>query len=138
MNLERFIEAQERDYESALEEMKNGKKETHWIWYIFPQLKGLGMSYFANYYGIEDLEEAKAYFENEYLRNHLLEITEAVFSIPTNNIKSVMDSPDDLKLKSSMTLFYEATKEEIFKQVLEKYYEGKLDEQTIRLLKKVR
>ncbi len=136
MNLERFIEAQERDYESALEEMKNGKKETHWIWYIFPQLKGLGMSYYADYYGIEDLEEAKAYFANEYLRNHLLEITEAVLSIPTNNIKSVMDPPDDLKLKSSMTLFYEATKREIFKQVLEKYYEGSLDEQTLKLLKR--
>ena len=136
MNLERFIEAQERDYESALEEMKNGKKETHWIWYIFPQLKGLGMSYYADYYGIEDLEEAKAYFENEYLRNHLLEITKAILSIPTNNIKNVMDPPDDLKLKSSMTLFYEATKNEIFKQVLEKYYEGKLDEHTIKLLKR--
>ena len=135
MNLERFIEAQERDYESALEEMKNGKKETHWIWYIFPQLKGLGMSYYADYYGIEDLEEAHAYFENEYLRNHLLEITEAVLSIPTNNILEVMDPPDDLKLKSSMTLFYESTKDEIFKQVLDTYYEGKLDEQTLKLLK---
>ena len=136
MNLERFIEAQERDYESALEEIRNGKKETHWIWYIFPQLKGLGMSYYADYYGIENLEEAKAYFENEYLRNHLLEITKSLLSIPTNNIKSVMDPPDDLKLKSSMTLFYEATKNEIFKQVLEKYYEGNLDEQTLRLLKR--
>ena len=136
MNLERFIEAQERDYPSALEEMKNGKKETHWIWYIFPQLKGLGMSYYANYYGIEDLEEAKAYFENEYLRNHLLEITKVLLSIPTNNIGGIMEPPDDLKLKSSMTLFYEATKEEIFKQVLEKYYEGKLDSLTIERIRK--
>ena len=136
MNLERFIEAQERDYESALEEMKNGKKETHWIWYIFPQLKGLGSSSMADYYGIDGIEEARAYLENEYLRNHLLEITKAILSIPTNNIKNVMDPPDDLKLKSSMTLFYEATKNEIFKQVLEKYYEGKLDEHTIKLLKR--
>ena len=98
MNLERFIEAQERDYESALKEIKNGKKETHWIWYIFPQLKGLGMSYYADYYGIENLEEAKAYFENEYLRNHLLEITDSLLSIPTHNILEVVDSPDDLKL----------------------------------------
>ena len=79
-SLERFIKAQKQNYQQALKEIKNGKKLTHWIWYIFPQIKGLGFSEIANYYGIDDLNEAKAYLNNDYLKNNLLEITEALLT----------------------------------------------------------
>ena len=135
-NLKRFIDAQERDYETALKEIKSGRKRSHWIWYIFPQLKGLGSSMTANYYGIENEEEARLYIENEYLRNHLLEITKCLYELNENDISFVMGYPDDLKLKSSMTLFDYVSDYDIFYKVLEKYYKGQRDEYTLRLINK--
>ena len=135
-NLERFIKAQKLNYERALEEIKNGKKLTHWIWYIFPQIKGIGYSEISNYYGIDDLVEAKAYLQNEYLRNNLLEITEALLNLDSNNPTEILGYPDDLKVKSSMTLFNYADQSIlIFKKVIDKYYNGEFDNKTITLIK---
>ncbi|MCD8300031.1 MAG: DUF1810 domain-containing protein [Clostridiales bacterium] len=134
-NLDRFIKAQKGSYETALSEIKNGRKRGHWIWYIFPQLKGLGMSGMSDYYGIADLEEAQEYMENETLRSHLIEISEALLCLEKQNIEDIMGYPDDLKLRSCMTLF-QATSPDIyvFKKVLDKYYGGKPDETTISIL----
>lgn len=136
-DLNRFIEAQEMHYGQALTEIKNGKKQSHWIWYIFPQIKGLGYSEKANYYAIESIDEAKEYLNNTYLYNNLIEICNELLKLETGNIIEVMGYPDNLKLCSSMTLFYLAKSDEfIFKQVLNKFYEGKLDEKTVEILKK--
>ncbi len=135
-NLERFIKAQKQDYERALKEIKNCKKLTHWIWYIFPQIRGLGYSEISYYYGIDDLEEAKAYLQNEYLRNNLLEITTALLNLDSNNPTEILGYPDDLKVKSCMTLFNYADESIlIFKKVIDKYYNGEFDNKTIALIK---
>lgn len=136
-DLNRFIKAQQYDYEQALAEMKNGKKRSHWIWYIFPQLKGLGFSSMSEFYGIDGLEEAKAYMAHPVLSARLLEITEVLLDLDSDNPSSVMGYPDDLKLKSSMTLFAEAAPEyPVFKQVLEKYFHGSRDSRTLQMLGK--
>ena len=137
VNIERYIEAHKREYKQALEEIKSGKKETHWMWYIFPQIDGLGTSSTSKYYAIRNIEEAQAYLNNEYLYNHLIEICKELMKLNANNITEVVGCPDNYKLYSSMTLFYLTNpKEEIFKQVLDKYYNGKLDEKTIKILNK--
>lgn len=135
MSLERFVEAQQHNYEIAKEELSRGKKESHWIWYIFPQLKGLGMSSTSNYYGIRDIEEAKEYYSHPILGKRLIELTKIVLNINTDDIHKIMPFPDDLKLRSSMTLFYAATGDELFMFVINKYYDGQLDRKTLRLLK---
>jgi len=135
-NLERFIEQQKRDYPIALEEIQNGRKESHWMWWIFPQLKGLGYSYTSMEYGIADLEEAKAYLQNPYLRDNLITICNALLELESNDAELVMGYPDDLKLCSSMTLFDCAKPDEpVFGQVLDKFFGGKRDERTIQMLK---
>lgn len=134
-NLNKFVIAQEESYEGALKEIKNGKKLGHWIWYIFPQLKGLGFSNMSYYYGLEGIEEAKEYLNNEYLRNHLLEITKALLDLDTNNPLEVLGFPDNLKVNSCMTLFYYADPSiNLFKDVIDKFYDGKMDENTINIL----
>lgn len=134
-NLNKFIEAQEESYEGALKEIKKGKKLGHWIWYIFPQLKGLGFSNMSYYYGLEGIEEAKEYLDNEYLRNHLLEITKALLDLDTNNPLQVLGFPDNLKVNSCMTLFYYTEPSiTLFKDVIDKFYDGKMDENTINIL----
>ena len=134
-DMSRFIKAQELDYQRALAEIKNGKKESHWIWYIFPQIKGLGKSSQCNKYDIVNLEEAKAYLAEPILRKHLIEICEALLSLDTNDAVDVMERPDNLKLRSSMTLFSIADPEEtVFKEVLEKFYKGKPDYRTLKIL----
>lgn len=137
-DIDRFIEAQERDYPVALKEIKSGHKQSHWIWYIFPQIKGLGYSETAQYYAIEDVEEAKAYLNNEYLHNNLVEICQELLKLKSNDIVDIMGYPDNLKLCSSMTLFsFVAPDEEIFKKVLDKYYDGKLDIKTLEILRTI-
>ncbi len=134
-NLERFIKAHEHDYERALEEIKNGHKESHWMWYIFPQIRGLGGSEMSYYYGIANLEEARSYLENDLLRNHLIEITEALLKIDSDNILDILEYPDNLKLRSCMTLFsYIAPDILVFKKVIDKYY-GECDKNTLSLIK---
>lgn len=134
-DLRRFISAQKQDYLTALEEIRRGRKRSHWMWYIFPQLRGLGMSSTSYFYGIESLEEARAFLDDPYLGGNLREISQALLSLDTGDARSVMGSPDDLKLRSSMTLFSLAAPEEpVFKKVLEKFYRGVQDPATLRIL----
>ena len=134
-DISRFLTAQEKSYPNALEEVKKGKKTSHWIWYIFPQIKGLGYSPTSNYYGIEDLDEAKEYLENDTLHNRLIEISQALLNLHGLSAHEIFGSIDAQKVKSSMTLFHIANpNEEVFKQVLDKYYDGVLDENTIEKL----
>lgn len=134
-DLSKFVLAHRSYYSTALSEMKNGRKASHWMWYIFPQLKGLGKSSTSSYYGITDLEEAKDFLNDAYLGSNLLEISSALLEIECNDASKVMGKPDDLKLKSSMTLFALASsKESVFQQVLDKYFGGKMDHRTLKLL----
>lgn len=133
--ISRFIKVHQSDYQRALSEIKNGKKVSHWMWYIFPQIKGLGRSSISEYYGIQDLNEAKAYLADPILGKHLIEICEALLSLDTNDATEVMGRPDDRKLKSSMTLFDTATDSlDVFQMVLDKYYHGKKDYHTLKML----
>ena len=137
MNYEisRFMKAHQSDYQRALSEIKNGKKVSHWMWYIFPQLKGLGRSSMSEYYGIQDLDEEKVYLADPILGMHLIEICNELLSLDTNDATEVMGRPDDRKLKSSMTLFDAATESsDIFQMVLDKYYNGKKDYRTLKML----
>ncbi|MBR2024943.1 MAG: DUF1810 domain-containing protein [Clostridia bacterium] len=135
--LERFLDAQKDSYECALNEIKNGRKESHWMWFIFPQLKELGYSGMAKFYGISDLDEAKAYVEHPILGARLREISSALLSLDENNPRRVMGHPDHLKLCSSMTLFAKATDDnKVFIDVINKFYDGNMDLITLKLISK--
>lgn len=136
-NLERFVEAQEEDYSLALREVRQGKKMNHWMWYIFPQLAGLGNSSTSKYFAIANAEEAKLYLDHPVLGKRLAEISEALLRIPHNSAHSIFGTPDDLKLLSCMTLFeaIDSPHKEIFKRVIAKFYNGKRDNTTLQLLK---
>ena len=127
--LERFRTAHAQSYEDALQEIRSGIKQTHWMWYIFPQIQGLGHSEKARYYGIRDREEAEEYWQDPMLSAHLLELCRELLKLKSP-ISWIMGYPDDLKLKSCMTLFWLVTGERTFKDVLDKFYAGKLDERT--------
>ena len=133
-NLNKFVNAQKKDFDIALKELKNGKKESHYMWYIFPQLKGLGHSYYSDYYGITSLQEAVEYFEDKYLHDNMITLINVLLNLEDNNPNRIFGDPDYIKFKSSMTLFYLATGEKIFKDVLDKFYFGFLDEKTKYLL----
>lgn len=134
-DINRFLEAQETTYQQALQEVKSGRKTSHWIWYIFPQIEGLGQSYASHYYGIEDIEEAKAYLQQPLLKQRLLEITNALLEVEGKTSFEIFGTLDAIKVQSSMTLFHITNpEEEVFKQVLDKYYDGTLDENTIEKL----
>ncbi len=137
-NLKRFHDAQSFSYETALREMQNGSKQTHWIWYIFPNLKGLGKSYNAEFYGISGLEEAIAYMQDPILSGRLIEIAKAVTQHSEKTALEIMGSSiDAIKLRSCMTLFREAAPEiEVFDDVLRIFYNGKPDFKTFSMLKK--
>ena len=136
-SLDRFLEAQERMYETALKEIKNGEKESHWMRYIFPQLRGLGRSQMAYTYGINGLEEAKAYLDHPVLSARLIEISEALLKHKNQDIENILGDIDAMKLRSSMTLFALISEENsVFHQVLDCFYDGKMDKQTIKLTKK--
>ena len=135
--LERFTEAQERNYKLALAEMRAGEKQSHWIWYIFPQLRGLGMSYNSTFYGIADMDEAKAYLAHPVLGKRLNEICSVLLELECCDPFKVMGGSIDAdKLRSSMTLFMRAsdTDDNVYKQVLDKFFAGKPDEQTLSML----
>ena len=134
MGLERFVEAHKKYFEIAYEEIKNGKKESHWMWYIFPQIKGLGHSEIAKYYAIQNLEEAKEFIEDEYLGGNLIRISKELLNLKTDDALQVFGYPDNLKLKSCMTLFYSVSLNVIFEDVLKKYFGGKEDNRTIKIL----
>lgn len=133
--LERFHDGQCFVYETALAEMKQGRKTCHWIWFIFPQMKGLGHSWQADYYGISDLREAKAYLADPILGPRLRRITEAVLSHSDIHVVALMGSEiDALKLRSSMTLFYAASPDDIFGQVLDLLFYGERDQRSLELI----
>ena len=133
--LQRFLDAQQHDYQTALSEMQAGRKRSHWMWYIFPQIQGLGFSSMAQRYAIADAAEAAAYLAHPTLGARLIEISRAVLAAPGSNATAVMGSPDDLKLRSSMTLFAQVPgADPVFQQVLDKFYGGRPDEQTLRRL----
>lgn len=133
-NLERFLTAQERRYAFALQEIRDGCKHGHWMWYVFPQMKGLGHSEKSQYYGIESAEEAKAYLAHPVLGKRLQEISIALLGLPTSDAQSVFGYTDSLKLRSSMTLFYQVSHFIVFERVLKKYFGGELDQTTISIL----
>ena len=133
--MKRFIDAQERDYEIALAEIRNGRKRSHWMWYIFPQVKGLGFSSTSQHYGIANLKEAEAYLRHPVLGQRLIAISQALLSLENASAVSIFGSPDDLKLRSAMTLFAAvAGSDPVFQQVLDKYFQGKVDLQTLTIL----
>lgn len=136
-NLERFIIAQENSYANAFQEIRNGKKMSHWMWYIFPQLAGLGFSSTSQFYAIKDLNEAKEYLNHPILGKRLIEITTELFKYENLTAYEIFGSPDDKKLKSCMTLFSSVENApDIFKQVLLKYFNGNPDSRTLKLLNK--
>ena len=133
--LEKFITAQKEDFDTALSEIKNGHKKSHWIWYIFPQIAGLGRSAMSEYYAIQNLSEAKMYLENDFLRNNLLIICQELLHLQTSDAEEVFGWIDSMKLKSSMTLFALADpKESVFKQVIDKFFNGEFDKKTIEIV----
>ena len=136
-DLSRFIKAQENSYEEALSEIKSGRKKGHWMWFIFPQFKGLGFTETSNYYSIKDLDEAKRYLSHPILGERLKLITKELLALNENNPNKVFGSPDDLKLKSSMTLFavIDASQENIFNAALDKLFNGQTDHNTLTLIK---
>lgn len=134
--LQRFLDAQQGKYEQALAEVRNGRKSSHWIWYIFPQLKGLGMSYNSQYYGISGKIEAEAYLTHPVLGKRLREITSAFLHLTDKTAQEVFGSLDAMKVLSCMTLFNETAPGDLFQQVIEQYYQGKTDEMTKRKLDK--
>lgn len=137
MSLERFVKAQDQSYENALNEIKRGRKKSHWMWYVFPQIKGLGYSSTAQYYAIQNKEEVKEYLSHPILSKRLVEISEELMKLESNNANEIFGYPDDMKLKSSMTLFSLVSEQEIFKKVLDKYFDGKIDERTVEILKEL-
>ncbi|HEY6901643.1 MAG TPA: DUF1810 domain-containing protein [Puia sp.] len=133
--LDRFLTAQTQDYAAALAEIRNGKKRTHWMWYIFPQIQGLGSSSNAVYYAIRDLHEAEAYLKHPTLGPRLIEISQALLALPGNNATQIMGTPDDLKLRSCMTLFAMVPQTDpVFQQVLDKFFMGKKDAKTLSII----
>lgn len=136
--MERFLKAQKSSYPIALNEIKNGKKCSHWIWYIFPQLAELGRSSTSKYYGIKDIDEAKQYLENNTLRERLIEISEALLSVDDTAV-NILGSIDAMKVKSCMTLFHVADPSiEVFVKVIDKFYDRKYDNMTLDIIKKSR
>ncbi|SOX54177.1 DUF1810 domain-containing protein [Mycobacterium ahvazicum] len=134
-DLTRFVVAQEPVYGSVVEELRNGRKRGHWMWFVFPQLRGLGSSPTAVHYGISSLQEARAYLGHEVLGPRLHECTQLVNQVRGRSIREIFGSPDDLKLRSSMTLFALATDDpQDFRTLLDNYYRGEQDDLTLARL----
>jgi uncharacterized protein (DUF1810 family) len=138
-DLSRFISAQDRVYDRVLAELRSGHKRTHWMWYIFPQIDGLGHSATTKHYAIKSLEEAREYLHHPLLGTRLLECAEAILAIEGRSASAIFAYPDDLKLQSSMTLFAcVADPGSVFVQVLDKYFQGERDVSTLQLLEKLK
>jgi len=134
-DLKRFLEAQENDFETALAEIRKGRKQSHWMWYIFPQIKGLGSSETSRFYAVKDRTEAELYLAHPVLGARLVEISEALLEIEGKTANQIFGSPDDVKLKSSMTLFGALKNTHpIFQSVLDKYFNGAKDLRTLQLI----
>jgi uncharacterized protein (DUF1810 family) len=137
-DLGRFVDAQEGVYDGVLTELRNGRKRTHWMWYIFPQVEGLGHSPTSRHYAIRSLTEARQYLRHPVLGRRLVECAEAVLGVDGRSASEIFGYPDDMKLKSSMTLFASVAGEDpVFDRVLEKYFHGQRDERTLRILEEM-
>jgi uncharacterized protein (DUF1810 family) len=136
-DLNRFVQAQEEIYPRALAEIRRGQKRSHWMWFIFPQIDGLGYSSTARFYAIKSKGEARAYLDHPLLGKRLVECCEALLKITGKSADEIFDYPDDLKLRSSMTLFASISQpRSVFSRVLDQYYSGQPDDQTLELLEK--
>lgn len=134
-DLQRFIDAQDRVYAAVLDELTHGRKRTHWMWFVFPQLAGLGHSPMAERYAISGLEEASAYLAHPVLGARLRECTERVNAVAGKSAHEIFSSPDDVKFRSSMTLFAEVDEAgSLFEQALEHYFAGEKDRRTLDIL----
>ena len=133
-NLNRFVVAQDAVYDTVVSELSEGRKRSHWMWYIFPQLKHLGHSYNAKFYGISGWEEAKAYLANPILDARLRKVSEIILALPEDDAREVFGGIDAIKLRSSMTLFDLVAPNDIFSRVLEKYFNCKRDRRTIAIV----
>ena len=135
-NLDRFIKEQQRDYTTAYAELSQGRKRSHWSWWIIPQIVGLGMTATSHKYAIKSLDEAIAFLAHPYLGKNIREISKVLLGLESNDATAIMGYPDDLKLRSCMTLFAEADpNEEVFQKVLDKFFNGEKDERTLEILK---
>ncbi|TGE09511.1 DUF1810 domain-containing protein [Hymenobacter fodinae] len=133
--LQRFVAAQESDYATALVEIKSGRKRSHWMWYIFPQIHGLGFSETSRFYAIKNRQEAEAFLHHPVLGPRLVTICQALLTLSSNNATQVLGSPDDVKLKSSMTLFAALENTDpVFEAVLQKFFNGTKDQKTLQQL----
>ena len=135
-NLNRFLQQQDADYPAALAEIRRGRKESHWMWYIFPQLRGLGQSTVAWYYGIADLGEARDYLAHPVLGPRLREITRAALESGETNAVRLFGRPDNMKFRSCMTLFAQVSGDDLFDRALERFFDGQPDRMTLQLLQK--
>lgn len=134
-DLQRFVDAQKTHYPAALKEVRAGHKRSHWMWYIFPQIKGLGFSETSLFYAISGILEAEAYLNHPVLGSRLKEISSVLLQLKSSDPQEIFGSPDDAKLKSSMTLFSSLENSDpVFEQVLDKFFKGQKDQQTIRIL----
>ena len=133
-DLSRFVDAQAPDYDRALSELRAGEKRSHWMWYVFPQLEGLGLSPMSRRYSIKSAAEAKAYLDHPLLGSRLRECFTALNALTGRSAHEIFGSPDDLKLRSCATLFAHVSGEKIFTAIIEKYFDGEQDERTLRLL----
>jgi uncharacterized protein (DUF1810 family) len=135
-NLRRFVDAQNPLFEQVQAELEAGSKQGHWMWFVFPQVKGLGHSELANFYGIGSRQEAEAYLQHPILGPRLRECTELVNRVEGRSIDAILGYPDNLKFRSSMTLFSLISPEDqVFRQALEKYFSGEMDPRTVDLLR---
>src|SRR5215217_6503664 len=133
--LDRFVLAQERDFEIALTEISYGKKQTHWMWYIFPQIQGLGFSDTAKYYDIKDLKEATQYYLHPLLGPRLIKVTKELLNHTDKTAYEIFGSPDELKLRSSITLFAAVPHADpAFQQAIDQFFNGEHDQKTQRIL----
>ncbi len=133
--LQRFIDAQARSYDNALSEVMNGKKRSHWMWYIFPQIQGLGFSEISKFYAIDDITEAEDFLKDPVLSKRLVAICNALLELESNNANQILGSPDDLKLQSCMTLFSSVHGHDpIFDRVLAKFFKGTMDGKTLQII----
>ena len=133
--IERYLSAQENVYRQALEEIRSGRKASHWMWFVFPQIRGLGFTDYNVYYGLKDFDEAKEYLGHPVLGKRLVEISQAVLNLQGKTALEIFGKPDERTLRSCMTLFsLIPTADPVFQKVLDKYYQGQIDEKTVAIL----
>ena len=135
-DLKRFLDAQKKDYAIALSEIKAGRKRSHWMWYIFPQIHGLGFSRTSNFYAIKNKEEAMVFMQHPLLGSWLIAICKQLLQLENDNANAIFGSPDDMKLKSCMTLFASLPDADpVFEDVLRKFFNGEKDDATLRIIR---